>query len=62
MKKGEKLVIIGCSGAGGAAAMMAKDIKTYMADKTPVNIIFIGGGLSGLYAGHLLFGTVLVMA
>lgn len=26
MKKGEKLVIIGCSGAGGPAAMMAKKL------------------------------------
>ena len=26
MKKGEKLVIIGCSGAGGPAAMMAKQL------------------------------------
>jgi D-arabinose 1-dehydrogenase-like Zn-dependent alcohol dehydrogenase len=26
MKEGEKLVIIGCSGAGGPAAMMAKKL------------------------------------
>ena len=26
MKKGEKLVIVGCSGAGGPAAMMAKSL------------------------------------
>ena len=26
LKKGEKLVIIGCSGAGGPAAMMAKKL------------------------------------
>lgn len=26
MKKGEKLVIVGCSGAGGPAAMMAKKL------------------------------------
>jgi D-arabinose 1-dehydrogenase-like Zn-dependent alcohol dehydrogenase len=26
MKKGEKLVIIGCSGAGGPASMMAKKL------------------------------------
>ncbi len=26
MKKGEKLVIVGCSGAGGPAAMMAKNL------------------------------------
>ncbi|MEE4240895.1 MAG: hypothetical protein V2I36_05485 [Desulfopila sp.] len=26
MKKGEKLVIIGCSGAGGPMAMMAKKL------------------------------------
>ena len=26
MKKGEKLVIVGCSGAGGPVAMMAKKL------------------------------------
>ena len=26
MKKGEKLVIIGCSGAGGPAALMARSL------------------------------------
>lgn len=26
MKKGEKLVVIGCSGAGGPASMMAKKL------------------------------------
>lgn len=26
MKKGEKLVIVGCSGSGGPAAMMAKNL------------------------------------
>jgi D-arabinose 1-dehydrogenase-like Zn-dependent alcohol dehydrogenase len=26
MKKGEKLVIVGCSGAGGPAAMLAKKL------------------------------------
>jgi hypothetical protein len=26
MKKGEKLVIVGCSGAGGPAAMMTKKL------------------------------------
>lgn len=26
MKKGEKLVIVGCSGSGGPAAMMAKKL------------------------------------
>lgn len=26
MKKGERLVIVGCSGAGGPAAMMAKKL------------------------------------
>lgn len=26
MKKGEKLVIVGCSGAGGPAALMAKKL------------------------------------
>ena len=26
MKKGEKLIIVGCSGAGGPAAMMAKKL------------------------------------
>ena len=26
MEKGEKLVIVGCSGAGGPAAMMAKNL------------------------------------
>lgn len=26
MKKGEKLIIIGCSGSGGPAAMMAKKL------------------------------------
>jgi D-arabinose 1-dehydrogenase-like Zn-dependent alcohol dehydrogenase len=26
MKKGQKLVIVGCSGAGGPAAMMAKKL------------------------------------
>ncbi len=26
MKKGERLVIVGCSGAGGPAAMMAKQL------------------------------------
>jgi D-arabinose 1-dehydrogenase-like Zn-dependent alcohol dehydrogenase len=26
MEKGEKLVIVGCSGAGGPAAMMAKKL------------------------------------
>lgn len=26
MKKGEKLIVVGCSGAGGPAAMMAKKL------------------------------------
>ncbi len=26
MRKGEKLIIVGCSGAGGPAAMMAKNL------------------------------------
>ena len=26
MKKGERLVVVGCSGAGGPAAMMAKKL------------------------------------
>ena len=26
MEKGEKLIVVGCSGAGGPAAMMAKNL------------------------------------
>ncbi|MEE4137262.1 MAG: hypothetical protein V2I32_14385 [Desulforhopalus sp.] len=31
MEKGEKLVIVGCSGAGGPAAMMAKKLMPEVA-------------------------------
>jgi hypothetical protein len=43
MKKGEKLVIVGCSGAGGPAAMMSRklmpDIDITVIRKEPFFIV-----------------------
>jgi D-arabinose 1-dehydrogenase-like Zn-dependent alcohol dehydrogenase len=43
MNKGEKLVIVGCSGAGGPAAMMAKklmpDVDVTVIRKEPCFIV-----------------------
>ncbi len=43
MKKGQKLVIVGCSGAGGPAAMMSKklmpDVDVTVIRKEPCFIV-----------------------